>query len=47
LLQRLQATAHRGLGGVHLRRRGRKAAGLDDAHEGLHQLQAVAQRTAG
>jgi hypothetical protein len=39
--ERLKAPAHGGLGGAHLRGRGREAAGLDDVHEGLHQLDAV------
>jgi hypothetical protein len=41
LLQRLQPPADGGLGGAELAGRGRQAAGLDDADEGLHQLQAV------
>ena len=40
--QRQQAPADGGLGGLHLRRRAREAAGFDDAHEGLHQGQPVA-----
>jgi len=38
----LQAAAYRGLGGGHLYGSGGKTAGLDDAHKGLHQLDAVA-----
>ncbi|MCY1555952.1 hypothetical protein D9M68_926580 [compost metagenome] len=43
-LQRLQATAHGGLGRAHLERGGRQAAGLDDVKKGLHQLDAVDSR---
>ncbi|MDR6357052.1 hypothetical protein Q3H58_003723 [Pseudomonas psychrotolerans] len=40
-LQRLQAAADGGLGGAELARRRRQTAGLDDADEGLEQIEAV------
>ena len=40
-LERLQAPAHGGLAHAELGRGGRQAAGLDDADEGLHELDAV------
>ncbi len=41
--QRLQATTDGGLGSGELGGGGREAAGLDDAHEGLDQFDAVGQ----
>jgi len=46
-LERLQAPAHRGLAHAELAGGGREAAGLDDADEGLHQLDAVGRGGAG
>jgi len=40
-LQRLQATAHGGLGGGHLYGGSGKGACFDDAHEGSHQFDPV------
>jgi hypothetical protein len=43
----LQPAADGGLGAAELGSRGREAAGLDDAHEGVHQREAVHARRGG